>query len=80
MKVRIETPWMEKASDAVLDLNESNLIFSYPETYYLDIQLSYVVDHNKGKAKFIKDKKRMEIDLPIIDLTEKTKQELASQR
>lgn len=77
MKVWIETPWMDKASDAVIDLNESNLIFSYPETYYLDIQLSYLVDTNKGKAKFIKDKQRMEIDMPIIGLTEWTKLELA---
>lgn len=78
MKVRIETPWMEWISDAVIDLNESNLIYSYPETYYLDIQLSYIVDTNKGKAKFIKDKKRLEIDLPVLGLTERTKQELAA--
>jgi len=37
MRIWIETPWMESINDAVLDINESSLIFSLPETYYLDI-------------------------------------------
>jgi len=76
MRIHIETPWMESIQDANLDINEENLIFSLPNTYYLDISLKYVVNPDKGKAKFIKDKKILEIQLPILSLTEKTKNEL----
>lgn len=73
MWVKIETPWMESIKDAILDINESNLIFWVENVYNLDISLKYLIDPDKGKAKFIKDKKILEIDLPITGLTEETK-------
>ena len=66
--------------EAELDINEESLIFKYPDTYYLDITLWYKVDSENGKAKFITDKKTLEIDLPIIGLTEKTREEIKRQR
>ena len=69
MWVKIETPWMESIKDAVLDINEQNLIFKIENLYNLDIKLKYLVDPDRGKAKFLIDKKIMEIDLPITGLT-----------
>jgi len=69
MRVKIETPWMESIKDAILDINEHNLIFKIENLYNLDIKLKYLVDPDRGKAKFLKDKKVMEIDLPITGLT-----------
>ena len=80
MRVKIETPWMDSIKDAILDINEQNLIFQVANVYNLDIKLKYLIDPDKGKAKFIKDKKTLEIDLPIVGLTEETKQEVARQR
>ena len=67
-------------ANAELDINKQNLIFKYPETYYLDIELMYEVDPDAGRAKFIKDKKQLEISLPITGLTEKTKNKIKAER
>jgi hypothetical protein len=40
--------------EAKLDINESNLIFEYPDLYYLDLNLKYKCDKEQGKAKFDK--------------------------
>lgn len=75
MKITIEVPWMESLGEAELDINSENLIFKVEKVYYLDISLKYIVDEDKGNAKYVKEKKQLTIDLPILDLTEKTKEE-----
>jgi hypothetical protein len=55
--------------DAKLDINESNLIFEFPNMYYLDLNLKYLCDPSKGSAKFDKSKKVMIIRMPILGLT-----------
>ena len=80
MRIVIQTPWVETMAKAELDINKENLIFKYPETYYLDIELMYEVDPDAGKAKYLKDKKVLEITLPITGLTEKTKMKIKAER
>ena len=80
MRVTIQTPWIESMNDAELDITESGLIFSYPETYYLDISLKYKVDSDNGKARFVKDRLVLEITLPILGLTDSTKAEWERER
>jgi len=80
MRITINTPWVESMAEAELDINEDNLVFKYPETYYLDIKLRYLVDPDAGKAKFVKDKQTLTITLPILGLTEETKEELERQK
>lgn len=55
---------------AKLDINDTTLVFEYPEIYYLDLNLKYKVDKDAGSAKFDKKKKTLTIRLPIIALTE----------
>ena len=56
--------------EAHLDINETTLVFSYPNLYYLDLNLKYKCDASKGNAKFDKSKKTLTIRLPITGLTE----------
>ena len=65
--------------EAKLDINETTLVFSYPNLYYLDLNLKYKCDANNGNAKFDKNKKTLTIRLPIIGLTEDSKQILEEQ-
>lgn len=55
---------------AKLDINETNLIFEYPNLYYLDLNLKYICDSNNGSAKFDKTKKVLTIRVPVTGLTE----------
>ena len=52
-----------------LDINESSLVFEYPEIYYLDLNLKYKCVPAQGSAKFDKTKKTLTIKLPVIGLT-----------
>lgn len=58
---------------ARLDINESNLIFEYPDLYYLDLNLKYQCDSNNGSAKFDKSKKSLTIRVPVVGLTEESR-------
>lgn len=60
---------------AELDINETTLVFSYPNLYYLDLNLKYRCDKN-GSAKFDKSKKTLTIKVPVIGLTEDSKKVL----
>lgn len=55
---------------AKLDINESTLVFEYPDLYYLDLNLKYLCNPNQGSAKFDKSKKTLIIRMPITGLTE----------
>jgi len=61
---------------AALDINDSTLMFKYPEVYYLDINLWYKVDKLAGSAKFDKTKKTLTVRVPIIGSTDDSKKVL----
>jgi len=48
------------------------LIFEYPNLYYLDLNLKYICDSNKGNAKFDKNKKTLTIRVPVTGVTEES--------
>jgi len=70
LTVTIDLKWVESMKKAKLDINESTLMFEYPEIYYLDLNLKYKCDPDQGNAKFDKTKKTLTIKLPVIGLTE----------
>jgi hypothetical protein len=69
LTVTIDLKWAESMKKANLDINESTLVFEYPELYYLDLNLKYKCDPDAGSAKFDKSKKTLTIKLPVIGLT-----------
>ena len=56
LSVTINLKWVDSIKNAKLDINETSLVFEYPELYYLDLNLKYKVDSEAGKAKFDKAK------------------------
>jgi hypothetical protein len=72
LTVTIECKWIDSVKNAKLDINESTLLFEYPDIYYLDLNLKYKCDTNAGNAKFDKTKKTLTIRLPVIGLTEES--------
>jgi len=46
------------------------LIFDYPDLYYLDVNLYYRVDKDKGSAKYTKGNNTLVIVVPVVGLTE----------
>jgi hypothetical protein len=56
MRVNIELPFIDSVKDAELDINDETLMFKYPDVYDLMIRFKYIIDPDKGKAKFEKDK------------------------
>ena len=61
---------IDSIKNAKLDINESTLVFEYPDLYYLDLNLRYKCDHGAGNAKFDKSKKTLTIKLPVLAMTE----------
>ena len=70
LTITIELKWLDSIKNAVLDINESTLLFEYPDLYYLDLNLKYKCDPDAGNAKFDKTKKTLTIKMPIVGLTE----------
>ena len=70
LTVTINLKWVDSMKHAKLDINDTTLVFEYPEIYYLDLNLKYKVDKDGGSAKFDKKKHTLTIRLPIIALTE----------
>ena len=68
--ITLNLKWAESMKNANLDINESTLVFDYPELYYLDLNLKYKCDPDNGTAKFDKTKKTMTIKMPVVGLTE----------
>ena len=68
--VTINVPHIESMKKAKLDLNDSSLVFDYPELYYLDLNLKYKCDPTRGNAKHDKSKKTLTIRVPVVGLTE----------
>jgi len=70
LTVTIHLKWADSMKGANLDINETTLLFEYPEIYYLDLNLKYKTDPDQGNAKFDKSTKKLTIKLPIVGLTE----------
>lgn len=70
LTVTIYVKFIESLKAATLDINDSTLLFKYPEVYYLDINLMYKVDKQRGNAKFDKSKKTLTVRVPVIGSTE----------
>jgi hypothetical protein len=68
--VTIQVPHIDSMKEAELDINESNLIFKYPDLYYLDLNLKYKCNPGKGNAKFDKSRKSLTIRMPVLGFTE----------
>ena len=73
--ITINLPHADSMKEAELDINETTLVFSYPNLYYLDLNLKYLCDKN-GSAKFDKTKKTLTIKVPVVGLTEDSKKVL----
>ena len=67
--ITLNVAHIESMKEAKLDINESNLVFEYPNLYYLDLNLKYLCDQTKGNAKYDKKKKTLIIRMPVIGLT-----------
>jgi len=72
MTVTISVTHIDSIAKAKLDINESTLVFEYPDLYYLDLNLRYKVDNTSGNAKFDKARNTLAIKLPILALTEES--------
>lgn len=70
LTVTINVKHVESMKNAKLDINDTNLIFEYPNLYYLDLNLKYKCDAVNGSAKFDKSKKTLTIRIPVTGLTE----------
>ena len=70
LTVTINCTHVDSMKKAKLEINESNLVFEYPDLYYLDLNLRYKCDSTAGNAKFDKTKKTLTIKLPILGMTE----------
>ena len=70
LTVTINVPHVDSMKVAHLDINESSLVFEYPNLYYLDLNLKYKCNSAKGHAKFDKSKKTLTIRVPVEGLTE----------
>lgn len=70
MTVTINVPHVESMKKANLDINDTNLVFEYPDLYYLDLNLKYKCDQSKGNAKHDKVKKTLTIRVPVVGVTE----------
>ena len=69
LAVTIFAKHAEGMKHAQLDIDETTLVFKYPELYYLDLNLKYKVDQDNGSAKFDKTKKTLTIKLPVVGST-----------
>jgi len=68
--VTIYVKFIETMKQATLDINDTTLMFKYPDVYYLDINLMYKVDKANGSAKFDKTKKTLTVRVPVVGSTD----------
>jgi hypothetical protein len=72
LTVTIYVKYIESLKAATLDINDTTLMFKYPDVYYLDINLMYKVDKLNGTAKFDKTKKTLTVRVPVIGSTDES--------
>lgn len=65
--VEVELPEFDTMKGVDLDVTSTQLTLesSGPAAYYLSIPLSYVVDEERGQAKFDKSTKKLTVTLPV---------------
>merc|ERR1740117_2676242 len=66
LKLVVELPSVKKSSDIVMEVTEYNVCIEVPDKYYLDLPLSYEIDHNNGNAKFDKVAQTLTLELPVV--------------
>jgi hypothetical protein len=76
LTVTIYVKYIESLKAATLDINDTTLMFKYPDVYYLDINLMYKVDKLNGTAKFDKTKKTLTVRVPVIGSTDESQKVL----
>ena len=59
-------PRLEGINGVDLDVNSTRVLLTKTDMYRLDLKLPYKVDDAKGKAKFDKAKRMLELTLPVI--------------
>ncbi|GIL76715.1 hypothetical protein Vretifemale_6308 [Volvox reticuliferus] len=64
--VRVTLPGVSSAAGVDLDVGERRLTLKVPGKYHLDAPLPYGVEESKGKAKFDKASKQLEVALPVV--------------
>ena len=76
LTVRIHLKWIDNIQNAKLEINETTLLFEYPDLYYLDLNLKYKVDESRSKAKFDKSKSQLNLTIPIIGIPKELQDQL----
>ncbi|KAK5644394.1 hypothetical protein RI129_005694 [Pyrocoelia pectoralis] len=66
--IEIDLPLLRSSADITLDVTEKSLQLTSetPAKYNLFITLPYYCNHDCGNAKFVKDKKKLIVTLPVI--------------
>nr|B5BUZ8.1 RecName: Full=Protein kintoun; AltName: Full=Dynein assembly factor 2, axonemal homolog; AltName: Full=Paralyzed flagella protein 13 [Chlamydomonas reinhardtii]BAG69288.1 PF13 [Chlamydomonas reinhardtii] len=64
--VRVTLPDVSSAAPVDLDVGARCLALTVPNRYRLSVQLPYGVDDAKGRAKFDKARKVLEVTLPVV--------------
>lgn len=65
LKLVVELPSVKKSGDISLDVTPTNVCIEVEGKYYLDLPLSYEIEHEKGDAKFDKVKQTLTLELPV---------------
>lgn len=64
--VRVALPRLESIAGVELDVSTQRVLLNMPDMYRLDLALPFKVDDTKGKAKFDKSKRQLELVLPVV--------------
>ncbi|KAG2489118.1 hypothetical protein HYH03_012344 [Edaphochlamys debaryana] len=64
--VRATLPDVASAGAVDLDVGERRLTLKVPGRYQLEVALPYAVDEARGRAKFDKARKQLEVTLPVL--------------
>ena len=69
LTVTVYAKYCDSMASAKLEINESTMLFEVPDLYYLDLNLKYKCDQDRGKAKFDKKKKTLTVRMPVVGRT-----------
>ncbi|GAQ84288.1 hypothetical protein KFL_001830160 [Klebsormidium nitens] len=64
--LRVDLPLLESAAAVDLDVSEQRVVLRAVGKYLLDAALPYPVEETKGRAKFDKLRRRLEVVLPVV--------------
>eukprot|EP00243_Klebsormidium_subtile_P003038 TRINITY_DN16173_c0_g1_i1.p1 TRINITY_DN16173_c0_g1~~TRINITY_DN16173_c0_g1_i1.p1 ORF type:complete len:653 (+),score=141.65 TRINITY_DN16173_c0_g1_i1:167-2125(+) len=62
----VELPLLESAAAVDLDVSEQRVVLRAVGKYLLHVALPYPVEETKGRAKFDKVRRRLEVTLPVV--------------